>query len=80
VFPGLPYYTLRFATVLLAEISVLAVALLFLFQAWAWIAGFIATVVMINLGVSAFLNSISRIEIVKYADPAPRDPARWYPE
>src|SRR5215510_9485309 len=80
VLPGLPYYSLAFVTAVLAEIAVLIGLILAIFQQWFWMAALIAGVVVINLGISAFLNSRTRVEFVDPADGREDIPGRWYPK
>jgi len=79
VLPGVPYYTLSFITAVMLEASLIPLLGLGLFRQWGWIAVLVIVLLAVNLAVSAFLNSRTRVE---FADPknARKDkPGRWYP-
>lgn len=79
VFPGAPYYTLSFLTACLLEAAVLAMVVLSLFRQWWWMALVVGGLVLINLGVAAFLNRRTRVEFADPADARQDNPGRWYP-
>jgi hypothetical protein len=78
VLPGVPYYTLATVTGLLAEAAV-PVSMVLLLGRVAWIFALVIGLFLLNLGVSAFLNSRTRVEYVDPADGRHDVPGRWYP-
>jgi hypothetical protein len=79
VLPGLPYYTLNFAIAILTEVSILPLLFLAFSKKWGWVIAVITSLVIINLGVSAFLNRMTRVEFADPADGRRDKPGRWYP-
>jgi hypothetical protein len=75
-----PYYTLEFFIGLLVEPTALALLILMFLQKWAWVAGILIGFVGLNLGVSVFLNSRTRVEFAKIEDARQDKPGRWYPQ
>jgi hypothetical protein len=80
VLPGVPYYTLSLITALLLEAAFPSALIFALFQQWVWIAVIVAGLVVFNLGVSAFLNARTRVELADPADARKDKPGRWYPK
>lgn len=80
VLPAAWYYSLRFFTGLLAEVAALAVLGLSLFGAWPWAALVMATLLLVNLGISVFLNARTRVEYADIKDARRYQPGRWYPK
>jgi len=79
VLPGVPYYTLSFITALMLEASLLPLLLLGLFRQWGWIAVVVIVLLAVNLAVSAFLNSRTRVDFADPEDARKDKPGRWYP-
>jgi hypothetical protein len=79
VLPGVPYYTLAFLTGMLIEAAVPVGLILAIFQQWSWIAVIVASLLLFNLAVSAFLNSRTRVEYADIQDARRDQPGRWYP-
>jgi len=80
VLPGVPYYTLAFINGMLAEAAIPISLLLLLLGQRTWLAALVIALVTLNLGVSAFLNSRTRVEFVDPADDRRDEPGRWYPD
>ena len=80
VLPGVAYYSLAFFTGIIMEASVFAMLLMAFFQKWLLIGGVIVGLVLLNLGVSAFLNSRTRVEYAEPKDARKDQPGRWYPQ
>jgi hypothetical protein len=80
VLPGVPYYTLAFITGMLLEAAVPLALLLGIFHQWAWIAVIVVLLLALNLAVSAFLNTRTRVEYADIADARRDKPWRWYPK
>jgi hypothetical protein len=79
VLPGVPYYTLSFITALMLEASSIPLFLLGLFRQWGWMAVVVMVLLAVNLAVSAFLNSRTRVEFAEPEDARKDKPGRWYP-
>ena len=79
VLPGVPYYSLAFVTGLVMEVSLVPMLLLALVQKWLWVAAVLVALVLLNLGVSAFLNARTRVEFADPKDARKDKPGRWYP-
>ena len=77
--PGVAYYSLSFVTGMMSEAAVLVSFFLVLSGQWRWIALLVGFLLVTNLGVSAFLNSRTRVEFVDPADARKDKPGRWYP-
>lgn len=80
VLPGVPYYSLAFITGMMAEAGALASLFLSITGHWTWIAVIVAGLAALNLGVSMFLNSRTRVECVNIEDMRRDKPGRWYPD
>ena len=80
VLPGVPYCTLAFIAAMLLEAAVPVSLILTIFGKWIWIAGIVAGLVALNLGISAFLNSFTRVEYANIEDARRDEPGRWYPK
>lgn len=64
---------------IIMESSVFAMLMMALFQKWLLIGGMLLGLVLLNLGVSAFLNSRTRVEFAEPKDARKDEPGRWYP-
>lgn len=80
VLPGVSFYTLSFITGMLFEPAMFAALVLAFFRQWAWIAAIVAGVLAVNLAVSAYLNSHTRVEYADLEDARRDKPGRWYPQ
>jgi hypothetical protein len=80
VLPGVPYYTLALVVGIAAQIAVLPLLWFAFVGSWGWFAMTLSGLVAINLGVSAFLNSRTRVEFAEPADARKDQPGRWYPD
>ena len=65
---------------MLAEAAIPISVLLLLLGQRTWIAALVIALIALNLGVSAFLNSRTRVEFVERADGRRDEPGRWYPD
>ena len=79
VLPGAAYYSLAFFTGIVMEASGFAMLMMALFQKWLLLGGVILGLVLLNLGVSAFLNSRTRVELAEPKDARKDSAGRWYP-
>ena len=80
VLPGLPYYSLKFGTALVTEITILPLVIFGFMGKWVWIAALLLGLTLVNLGISTFLNARTRVEFADPADARQDKPFRWYPK
>jgi hypothetical protein len=80
VLPASWYYTLNGMTALMAEVAGLLILLQLLLGKWPWAALVAVGTLLVNLGVSAFLNARTRVEYANIEDARRDEPGRWYPQ
>jgi hypothetical protein len=79
ILPAASYYTLAFVNAIVSQVALIPLVVLAFMGRWGWIVFGIATLVSINILVSDFLNSRTRVEFVDPADAREDKPGRWYP-